>query len=370
MLVLQKIGKIVLVNIYLVIIAGSVVRMTGSGMGCPDWPMCFGLVIPPTSEEEITWKPNYDYKKGQMIIHSFSGIQETNEIESAVEADALIVAQSNFKSSDSFNQNNWEKYKKHDYAIFNVYHTWTEYINRLFGALLGFFALIMLFLSIKKWRQDKWLSILAVLQLFFIGFEAWLGKVTVDYNLAPVTITYHMLGVLVLIVLQLLYLKRVKELVDVTKVDSEELIDSIETSKSEKKGKANRLIIGLVISSIILLIIQIVIGTQVRQEVDLYLSKGIGRQSIVNEFSVIPYIHRSFSILLVLTISFFSWKLWKYQLVKKLIVGLNLVMWGGILIGIYLFYFGLPAVGQPFHLFFSLLLFGYLTQLLLKLKKS
>ena len=57
-----------IIIVYLVILAGGIVRMTGSGMGCPDWPKCFGYIIPPTERSQLDWKANNQYDKDQIII--------------------------------------------------------------------------------------------------------------------------------------------------------------------------------------------------------------------------------------------------------------------------------------------------------------
>ena len=86
--------KFSLIIVYLVITAGAIVRMTGSGMGCPDWPKCFGYWVPPTERTQLDWKSNHLYVKGQVIILD-------NE---------LRVAKSNFNSTLYYNPKNWELY--------------------------------------------------------------------------------------------------------------------------------------------------------------------------------------------------------------------------------------------------------------------
>ena len=64
----SRFARLSLILVYLVILAGAVVRMTGSGMGCPDWPKCFGYLIPPTEESELLWSADKAYERGQVII--------------------------------------------------------------------------------------------------------------------------------------------------------------------------------------------------------------------------------------------------------------------------------------------------------------
>ncbi|MCX2678542.1 COX15/CtaA family protein [Galbibacter sp. EGI 63066] len=330
----RKIAKTTLILTYLVIIAGAVVRMTGSGMGCPDWPKCFGHYIPPTEISQLEWQQNKPFKKGQVII-----VDET-----------LKVAKEDFTTADSYNKNNWSSYTKHDYAKFNPTHTWVEYINRLFGALAGFATLLMGFASFRYWRKNKWVPILSWLTVFGMGFQAWLGATVVYSVLAPVRITLHMVMALVIIAVILVII--------------------YQTKKERPALKRDRLFSSVIIAALILSLIQIVLGTQVRQFVDEQIDT-IG-EFAKNLWLATPemdfYIHRSLSVLVLLFNGFL------YFRNKKLGLGFSKMNWVLILIvleiltGIAMYYFDFPFGSQPLHLVIASLLFGIQFYLFLEAK--
>ena len=95
-----------LVVVLLLILAGGIVRSSGSGMGCPDWPLCFGQVIPPLVESDLP--ANYQE------IYAERGYADTR---------------------------------------FNALKTWTEYLNRLLGALTGLMVLVQAVLAFLLFRS-------------------------------------------------------------------------------------------------------------------------------------------------------------------------------------------------------------------------
>ena len=312
--------KISLILVYLVIAAGSIVRMTGSGMGCPDWPKCFGYWIPPTERTQLDWKPGHQYTKGQVIILN----------------DELRVANGNFESSKTFSDRNWGFYTQHDYAIFDPYETWIEYLNRLLGVLAGLAVLIMTILSFWKWKKNISHTFVSILILLGMGFQAWLGKTVVDSNLAPYRVSLHM-GMALLIVLGLVFLL---------------------FSNQKKTISIPRNITLKVLAwfAVLLTLFQIGLGTQVRQFVDLQMHEPPGQW--LDPAPIKFYVHRTFSLVVLGVHLILFWILRKMKRNVKVfnqILGLiGLEIFSGIL----MFYFDFPFSSQPLHLIIAALLFG------------
>ncbi|MBU3010467.1 COX15/CtaA family protein [Polaribacter vadi] len=318
-----KIVQISIISLYLIFLAGSVVRMTGSGMGCPDWPKCFGYYIPPTSEEQITWKPNTEFKKGFIIIKD----------------EVLFVAENDLKTSSEFNANNWAKYTKHDYNKFNKYHSWTEYINRLTSVLAGFVFLFLIYGATKFWKENKTITYLSFAAFFLMLFEAWLGKTVVDTNLTPAIITIHMVIGLIIIAI-LLKLKFILS--------------------DKKTYNYNSTFNKLLIVSVIFSLIQIAMGTQVRQFIDeqVKLFGFENKNYSLMEPSFKFYFHRSFTIAILLV----NFGMFYINQIKKL--GYKLVNWIIFLLfletltGILMYYAEFPLGTQATHLLAGAILFG------------
>jgi cytochrome c oxidase assembly protein subunit 15 len=327
--------KITLASLYLIFLAGSFVRMTGSGMGCPDWPKCFGYLIPPTSEEQITWKSNTSFKEGMIIIKD----------------ETLYVAEKEVKTGVEFNPSNWEKYTKHDYATFNKFHTWTEYINRLVTVLSGFIFLFLLYGAYHNRKEHRWILPLSILAFIGMLVEAVLGKIVVDTNLKPTMITIHMVVGLIIIalILRLLFI----------------------VTEKNTTYKYHALFNKLLIVSVIFSLIQIAMGTQVRQFIDEQV-KLYGFEN--KEYSLMDpnwkfYFHRSFTIAIVLV----NFGMFYLNQAKNL--GYKLVNWILVLLfletitGILMYYAEIPIGTQAVHLLSGALLFGVQFYLWLQSRK-
>ena len=326
----NRLTKTSLILIYLVIIAGAIVRMTGSGMGCPDWPKCFGYLIPPTQESELLFTSFHDYSKGEMII---------------LNSENLYTATKDFKSNEFINLSNWNLYEKHDYVVYDPVHTWIEYINRLIGALAGIPILLFTLISIYYWKDYKYLTIISILTVIGMAFQAWLGKTVVDSNLAPYKITIHMLMALVIVGLILSLI--------------------VQTKKGDFVN--NRLFKNLIVFSIVLTLIQVVLGTQVREFVDEKVkSIGYDKANWLTDVPIKFYIHRSFSVV-VLLVNFYL-----FYLNKKIGLGFNKLSYVialigvEILTGILMYYFDFPVLSQPIHLVIATIIFGLQFYILLE----
>ncbi len=219
--------------------------------------------------------------------------------------------------------------------MFNPVKTWTEYLNRLLGVLIGLAILLQFGFSFFS-RLAASSRIFSALSFVLVVFQGWLGSVVVSTDLRPVVITLHLL-VALLIALSLLL--------------------SLFFSQSRPVSS-----IGSTHSSLAwwvsgILLIQFFLGTEVRSQVDV-LFKQFAYQNRFAYADALNWkfpVHRSFSVLALFLMGYQIFQLGRYLAAAQVrfvfypfLFGLSLVLSGIILV-----YFGFPAMVQPLHLLFG-----------------
>lgn len=316
----QKVAVLTVFATLFLILVGGLVRATGAGMGCPDWPKCFGQFIPPTDVSQLP--ENYKevfveqrIEKNAKIVNYLNSLGFT-ELASTIENDP------NVRNEEDF----------------NAIKTWTEYINRLVGALIGIFVLVTFFTSIRYWKTKKSITIASGLAVFLTIFQGWLGSIVVSTNLLPGTITIHMVFAMIIVTV-LLY--------GAYQATAE--LFQFEIDNSIRK-RLYQLSIGLLLFTTA----QLILGTQVREAIDaVKLTTDTTRSGWLDQTGVVFVIHRSFSWIVLIAGVWLMSILWKNQM-KGLIYKLGVFNFALIIlqiaVGIGLEYLNMAAPLQVIHL--------------------
>jgi cytochrome c oxidase assembly protein subunit 15 len=330
----RKLVIYTVIAVYFLILVGGIVRSTGSGMGCPDWPKCFGSWIPPTNAGQlpVNYKEHYAQKRKLKNERIASYLRILN-------LETLAVKISGDTSVD-------------EELDFNVLKTWIEYLNRLVGVVIGLLIFAVLISSFKFLSTDSSLFYLSLASFLAVGIEGWLGSIVVSTNLLPFSVTIHMALALVLVGL-LIY----------TAVRSDK------NRVAEISDTKLKWITVVTLISIAASFIQILLGTQVRESVDMVstLMHHENRELWVDQLGNVFETHRTFSLLIFALNAYLIW-LVRDALIQKGIIfrSSQVLLWllvAEIALGIIISNFAIPPFSQPLHLLVGSLILG--TQLIL-----
>lgn len=313
-------NTIVLVLLGLLILAGGIVRSSGSGMGCPDWPRCFGLWIPPVQEIDLP----ADYQR----IYADRGYADTR---------------------------------------FNAVKTWTEYLNRLLGALTGVAVLFHMIIAIRFFRSKKQpVAVWSFLAFLLVVIQGGVGAWVVMTHLRHGVVTLHF--VLALAVVALILKARYSALPE--KSPSEQF---------QHQGVSSTLfsLRWQAWSVLILMLIQIVLGTQVREQVDewIRLNESARLNSVVlfRSLGSVYEWHRNFWMVVLMATIYLCYSIDRnlgpgvirsMSFVVLMLLGLQ-VLTGGLLSRL-----GLPAVPRALHILLGSLSFSFTMALAIRLERT
>ncbi|MEP1032164.1 COX15/CtaA family protein [Ekhidna sp.] len=325
-----RINAITLGSVLVLILVGSIVRVMGAGMGCPDWPKCFGSYIPPTTSEALP--DNYQdifreqrISKNERLAGVFSKLGYESLSTRITESPTVLVEQE-----------------------FDVVKAWIEYINRLVGVIIGFLVFLNMIFSFSFRKKSIWIPFMGVMIFVLTGFQGWVGSLVVSTNLLHGFITFHMLLALV-IVAMLIWMNVVVKELGIFRHSPLFWISLITT---------------------VLFIPQLILGTEVRGTIDDLLISTIGRSDWSESLSTSFYIHRSYSWLMLIgvVVLFYYAKRTKESWLVSASMYLVILVFLAMVAGIAMAQFSFPFWLQPLHLIFAVGIFSLLFYLTLRLK--
>lgn len=278
----QKTAITTVIATIVLIFVGGLVRAAGAGLGCPDWPQCFGMWIPPTSVAELP--------------------------------------------------------AQYDASLFNPLHTWLEYINRLIGVLIGFLITLTFISSFTYRKSDRVITYFSGLAFVMVLFQGWLGGQVVRSGLSAGMITIHMIIAMTLLA-TLLY------------ATFRSLRSRITLSLRPVLKKHLLAVAG---GLLFITLAQMVMGTQVRESVD--VAKNVlelPRSQWIDTLGILYSVHRSFSWLLVLLGGYLVYQSRKNNVsrrLNRLAVLIAVLIISQIFVGIGMERLGMMGVFQVLHL--------------------
>ena len=334
---LRRLSIFTLWSVYFLILVGGIVRSTGSGMGCPDWPKCFGSWVPPTEASQLP----FDYKE----VYAQQRLAKNKRLANYLGAIGFAQLADQLKNDPAIAQE----------EEFNATKTWVEYVNRLIGALVGLFILATFAATVPYWKHDRLLVIASAATVIAVGLQGWIGSVVVSTNLLPWMITVHMLLALVIVALLTLVALRAGG------------VRSVAVGPIRSRIGAT---LGVLL---VLTLVQIVMGTQVRESVN-EVAQTLGeaqREHWIAGLDWVFYVHRSYSIIVLLGHLYLVYLVYqkfgqKGNLTRWVMV-LLLIIVAEILSGVIMAYFAIPRFAQPLHLILATGAFGVQVLLLLKI---
>jgi len=298
----RKLSLVSTLTTYLLIFVGGLVRVSGAGLGCPDWPKCFGSWIPPLSRDQIP--------------AGFS--PET----------------------------------------FNITLAWIEYVNRLLGMIVGLLILATAIMAIMYFRSHKKILIPAMLAAFLVAVQGWYGSVVVATKLHPATVSIHLVLALIIVSLLIYTTQSVNYL-------------SVKAGKSGFTYRAWFIVLWICI------VIQIILGTQLRSEIEILLDNFplLFDNQIIPNIGMVNYIHSIFGVILTGVTILIALKIFALKTDNKnqlrLLSGLSvLLLLAQIFLGSGMEIFGVPQILQVFHLWIASLFVGIILILYVELKHS